>query len=415
MTSRRAVRRQGFTLIELLVVISIIGVLVGLLLPAVNAAREAGRRAQCQNNMKNVGLGLVQFSNQKNYFPNAGIIDETVQVVSGVPNGNTAVQNPSKLGPAAASPLLYSWVVEILPYIDQQDLYNSWNKNLPYLSPLTPSASQASNQTVSRNAVAILRCPDDNTIQIGAGNLSYVCNSGFSLFINDGSSWTVNPKTFAYGPSQIDWVGGKTFAPAKQFAAKLGVMFIGSAVRDTQGNIQLGTMPWDYKTTPSSIFDGSGTTLLLAENNLAGYTAGTPATGQLETNWACPLPQIVTFIGSHHVCDTGGGDCSKSNLFPQLISGTQVDGVDWNLASNNTAGSGENINFGTNLTDDGSSPFANSGHPGGFNAVFCDGSVRFISATINGLVYAKILSPAGGKLPSIYKQLPVSQDDVTNN
>jgi prepilin-type N-terminal cleavage/methylation domain-containing protein/prepilin-type processing-associated H-X9-DG protein len=409
MTSRRAVRRQGFTLIELLVVISIIGVLVGLLLPAVNAAREAGRRAQCQNNMKNVGLGLVQFSNQKNYFPNAGVIDETA-FVSGtttVPNGNLAVQKPSTWTNGANSPLLYSWVVEILPFIDQQDLYNSWNKNLPYLSPLTPSAAQASNQTVSRNSVAILRCPDDNTIQIGAGNLSYVCNSGFSLFINDGSTWTVNPKTFAYAPGQLNWIiGSKTFFPAKQFTSKLGVMFIGSA----QGNL-----PWDYKTTPSSIFDGSGTTLLLAENNLAGYSGGTAATGGLETNWACPLPQIVTFIGSHHICDTGGGDCSTSNLFPQLISGTQVDGVDWNLASNNSTGSGENINFGTNLTDDGSSPFANSGHPGGFNAVFCDGSVRFVSATINGTVYAKILSPAGGKLPTAYKQLPVSQDDVTNN
>src|SRR5438270_13177490 len=124
MTSRRRTGSQrGFTLIELLVVISIIGVLVGLLLPAINAAREAGRRAQCQNNMRQLALGVLGFVNNKNAFPAAGVFGELPTTNPQDPTTSTVplwMPGGTPTLTTAATPM-YSWVVDILPQLDQQD------------------------------------------------------------------------------------------------------------------------------------------------------------------------------------------------------------------------------------------------------------------------------------------------------
>jgi prepilin-type N-terminal cleavage/methylation domain-containing protein/prepilin-type processing-associated H-X9-DG protein len=122
---RRFARRRGFTLIELLVVIAIIAVLVGMLLPAVQKVREAASRVQCANNLKQLGLGLLQYESANHKFP------------------------PAQLdGPPGKS---HGWAPYMLPYIEQQQLYNRYRWDLWSADPL--------NQPVVAHQLPIFQCP----------------------------------------------------------------------------------------------------------------------------------------------------------------------------------------------------------------------------------------------------------------
>jgi prepilin-type N-terminal cleavage/methylation domain-containing protein/prepilin-type processing-associated H-X9-DG protein len=119
-------RRPAFTLVELLVVIAIVGVLVALLLPAVQAAREAGRRSECQNHLRQLGLAVTNYSNSLRLYPASGIV-------------NTALQPyDSKSGK------MFSWAVLILPYIEQSALHEQFNFNVSVLAQAStdPQAAQ---------------------------------------------------------------------------------------------------------------------------------------------------------------------------------------------------------------------------------------------------------------------------------
>jgi prepilin-type N-terminal cleavage/methylation domain-containing protein/prepilin-type processing-associated H-X9-DG protein len=127
-------RRRGFTLIELLVVMAIIGVLVGLLLPAVQAAREQARRLQCANNLKQIGLALANYIDRNQGLP-AGY-RSTWDLVS-----------QREIGPG------WGWAAKILPVLDQQPLYDAINLDQNIQDPV--------NQTARLTKLSVYLCPSD--------------------------------------------------------------------------------------------------------------------------------------------------------------------------------------------------------------------------------------------------------------
>ena len=129
--SRRCSR--GFTLVELLVVIAIIGILVGLLLPAVNSAREAARRTQCSNNIRQIALSMINFESALKQFP-SGVIDDDDDFQDGLHNG----------------------LVAMLPYAEEQALYDRYD--------LRSNWKSAANLAVAQISIALLRCPNSNGI-----------------------------------------------------------------------------------------------------------------------------------------------------------------------------------------------------------------------------------------------------------
>src|SRR5271157_4246905 len=163
-------RIGGFTLIELLVVIAIIAVLISLLLPAVQSAREAARRAQCINNMKQFGLAMHNYHESSNCFPSGDIRKVGYPMMPGVSNCSSDYIFVSN---CQNTP----WFCLMLPYIEQGNLANSFNYQLGAEGPWNPLPTGFfANSTVGSTKIATFQCPSDrqNTFQI---NPAYAPNA----------------------------------------------------------------------------------------------------------------------------------------------------------------------------------------------------------------------------------------------
>ena len=133
--------RRGFTLVELLVVIAIIGVLVALLLPAVQAAREAARRIQCANNLRNLALAVLNYHDSRGHFP----VPTSVR-----PDSNDDVLTDNRL--------FSNWAIETLPYFEQQNLFDRFEISTE--SPLK-RITDVDNQPARSTELSVMLCPSD--------------------------------------------------------------------------------------------------------------------------------------------------------------------------------------------------------------------------------------------------------------
>ncbi|QDT97226.1 DUF1559 domain-containing protein [Gimesia aquarii] len=138
---RKTIRNRGFTLIELLVVIAIIAILIALLLPAVQQAREAARRSTCKNNMKQIALGLHNYHETHGVFPPGAIATTTTSTAYDVwgEAGNT-----TSIGLHGTS-----WVLQVLPFVDQSAVYNQWNFGTNVLG----------NRAIAETNLPVFYCP----------------------------------------------------------------------------------------------------------------------------------------------------------------------------------------------------------------------------------------------------------------
>lgn len=350
---RKTPNRAGFTLIELLVVISIIAVLMSLILPAVQQAREAGRRTQCLNNMHNLGIAVANFSGAKN----GGLpyIDEPITApISGVPT-----QIPA------------NWPVSLLAYLDRQDIVEAVAQgNLGFL------------QTISLD---VLTCPDDNLHFKQPGGLSYAGNCGYGSFpVNAAGAMTeadYNPGTPSYHNGyDITWFAG---ANNVDISRDTGAMW--------RAPIAGTTDRFRMTTDRISNRDGTSNTILFAENlnsqNWGGLSAA--ATGFATYGY----PGSGTSAGPTTVLDTG----FILNIVPTGGEVTLVTG-NVNQVLRPAAFpvaltySRPNANKGKNP---GNYPVPSSLHPGIVVTCFADGRAKPIADNIDGYVYMRLVSTGG--------------------
>jgi prepilin-type N-terminal cleavage/methylation domain-containing protein/prepilin-type processing-associated H-X9-DG protein len=344
---------RAFTLVELLVVIAIIGILVALLLPAIQAAREAARRAQCANNLRQIGLALHNYHSARSEFPPGVVVDD----------GQYRNSDPVYIG----------WTREILPYAEDSVLQGLYpNPNVAIHDP--------SLRIFRETFVPIFHCPSDmqsETIIPAHGPLN---NHGIDDTAAQTNTTTPRYRTGSYrgnagrGDGFTTWYLYEDIPPSNGSPSTRGTGLTKNWRGPLHAVVIKGgpAVTGKYELRPESfrtITDGSSKTLLVAESTKIDYN-------RRRTFWAYtfgtfilsqPVPQSRVFMGNFRQCEAMGESATPNT--PLTGTATRVCKSGW-------------FSF----------------HPGGMNAIFCDGSGTFLSFDMDLNVFAAMGSVAGGEI-----------------
>jgi prepilin-type N-terminal cleavage/methylation domain-containing protein len=350
--------RKGFTLVELLVVIAIIGVLVALLLPAVQAAREAARRTQCTNNMHQFGIAIHSYH-------------------------DSFKKLPSSVRPTSTSTVRAGSLVFMLPYLERKDLYDQYD--------FTKSWGKIENVPVTKQRIAAFECPSSPSL----GAMDHEVDGD-----GPGTPWAPLVGLSDYGVS----LGNDPRLVSVAAALTPSVPVQGSkAMASTQTDPTNGLMPKNAAITFGHVTDGLTNTIAMLES--AGrpyvYRRSGAVSEDLSKNhlnaggWSRAATDIL-FAGSN-----AAGD---------VIPGTNVNRTNGEDVGNDTYANP--AGYPVYGTEGSSQPF--SFHNGGLNVVLGDGSARFINETVNIGIFAALITRSGaGQVspgpPPVYKETPLDQ------
>jgi prepilin-type N-terminal cleavage/methylation domain-containing protein/prepilin-type processing-associated H-X9-DG protein len=382
------VRRRGFTLIELLVVIAIIAVLIALLLPAVQSAREAARRAQCTNNVKQLLLGLHNFESSNTTFPKG--VNEPYLTGLNYNTGSDA------LGSDFSEPFGPNWAIMILPYIDQAVLYNSSNVlgypgwPGPYAVPYVSTAPSQNlylmdwcNTTVRGTRLNVFVCPTD---PFNDPSNNFFQPSDIALFAGQGVTY---PQDKMKGIPLTNWARGNYGAVQGNTDPDHQIGGINDPGASPKAPSHVGMMGENFGSTIASVTDGLSNTAAVAELR-AGLT-----TADVRGVWAMGLgmaslaghaktynPTPNNLIGFNIIqgCRDGGDEMQAGPVLGQQVLTAAQQGMGFNCGSGMYNSGGQ----------------SRSMHPGGVTVGFGDGSVRFIKNSISNAIWIAILSKNDG-------------------